>query len=217
LEDNRVKELPEELQGLEVSRNGKCEWFKKKAFITRYKHEIPFEVLSKLFQDPPPPGCGIIFSEPDDHGTERDTTYYRDERSRLIAKVDAHHYVVVMVDKGLTRSGLIHLVSAWYAKTEAVEEAMRQREINGSVHRLQSIFSSMESFDYYASLPKYNGDYAKFAAVFSHFASGDDPLKTIDRLVAGGFGLSYGEAESIVHDWMFERNVDVMWKAMKRL
>jgi uncharacterized DUF497 family protein len=212
LEENKVKDLPDELKGLQVSGNKKCQWFKKKGFINQWKHQISFERISHLFEDPVPAGFEIVYEESDPHSTGEDYTHYTDRRDRLIAKIDPKHYVVVKIDPSYTSSRLVHLVSARYADASAVAEAMQQKSITGSVKLLQDVLDKSDNFDYFGCLPKYHGDVSRFVSVYSKFMGGDISTVEAADLLGSECGVSALQADSIVHDWLFHRNVDVLAK-----
>jgi uncharacterized DUF497 family protein len=215
LDSGKVASLPDELVGLAVSRNKRCQWYKKKAYINRWKHQVSFEFISRLFEDPPPSGFEVLYEEYDQRSTGMIGENADDERERLLVRIDPRHYVVVKIGQDFTRSGLVHLISARLANTKEVEAALRAREVNGSVHRLQAVLDGSEAYDYYGNLPKYHGDVSKFVSIYSHFMSGDSVSQAVEKLFNGGFGLSYEEAESVVHDWSFNRNVKYLAGIMR--
>jgi uncharacterized DUF497 family protein len=216
LEEGRVKPLPQDLAGLQVSRNRKCQWFKKKAFINQWKHQISFERVSHLFEDPLPPGFEIVYVEEDPAGDEKQYEYYQDYRDRMLVKIDPKHYVVVKVDMEHTTSGLVHLVSARYANTAAVQDALRKRSISGSVQRFRDILGR-EDFDYFGSLPRYAGDVTRFVFVYSSFMNNDISVPDAVDMLETEFGIALQEAESVVQDWLYKRNVKVLSELMRGL
>jgi len=210
-------DLPEDLKGLEVSRNGKCEWFKKKDFINDWKHGIRFEAISKFFGDPAHENrFELIYREDDSNSTNVRYQHYVDKRDDLIIRMDNQHYFVVEVDKAFTASNRIHLVMARKATAAEIEDAMQQRALNGSVDRFRAIISRVkcDAYDYFGALPKYDGDYALLEGAFIGFNSGDTPDETINY-IKSHLGFSQGLAESIVHDWLYHRNTEYLVKLTK--
>jgi hypothetical protein len=81
LDRGKVDPLPDELVGVAVSRNGLCQWYKKKAYINQWKHHVSFEQASRLFEDPLPEGCAIYYEEYDPRRhNEKDMIGYDEPR-----------------------------------------------------------------------------------------------------------------------------------------
>jgi uncharacterized DUF497 family protein len=215
LDKDRVHPLPDELDGIQYSRNGKCQWYKKKAYVNRWKHGVSFEQVSRLFEDPLPSGYSILYEEWDPHSTGVSFGNYDDDRDRLIARIDPRHYVVVKVDPGSVRSGMVHILSARYADPKLIEKALSNRYAGGSSEVFQSVLRDFDNYDYFSNLPRYRGDVTKFAYIYSVFKNGDLSVPdAVARLEVGGFGLTFEQAESIVQDWLRERNVNYLAKLM---
>ena len=103
--DSGQKGVPvaDELVGDEISSNGLCVWDRKKAFINNYKHKVSFRVISRVFENPPPPGCEIVNEEANTLGRQGNKVY---------VKISASKYVVITIENA---GAEIRLVSAWKA------------------------------------------------------------------------------------------------------
>ena len=209
-------DLPDELKGLEISRNNKCEWFKKKNFINIYKHGITFQSVSNYFDDDKP---GKFFESPEHPagGDGLDKKYYVDSRSWLVINMD-HSYVLVLVDKSLTKSGLVHLISARKASTADVERAYQSFDRTGSTEAFNNIFSRVnaQDYDYYEGLTRYTGDYGVLLNFYTNFMYNEKPSETVDKIYNSPLGISREQAESIVWDWLNDRNTEYLAGLMKK-
>ena len=203
-------DLPEELKGVEISRNQKCEWFRKKNFINTYKHGITFQSISSYFDEDRPGG---LFESPKHYagGDDLQKAHYVDSRSWFIINTD-HSYVLVVIDKSLTKSGLVHLISARKASTADVERAFQSYDKTGSTEAFDNIYSRVSSskYDYYSELPKYVGEYDVLAKFFVNFMHGESPSETVSKIYSSSLGISKEQAEAIVWDWLHDRNVEYL-------
>lgn len=99
--DSKEKGVPiaRDLRGKKFSANGLCEWERVKEFINWHKHNVSFEVVSKIFEKPLPKGYSIEFD------TEDKKTGYRELWIRISSDL---HLVIVYQKDG----SLIKLISA---------------------------------------------------------------------------------------------------------
>ena len=218
--DRDLVHVPKSLDQIVYSRNGKCEWYLWKDFVNYYKHEINFSAVSRLFEDPLPFNYEIIYEEWDEHSTERprpDGSF--DSRDRLVAKLDANHYVVVKVDPQYTGSGKVRIVTAFYADKATVEAAKLKRYQSGSNELFQALVRINDvAYDYFEGVPEYSGDITKLAAIFSGYRSSDlTVLEVANKLIEAEPSLSVKQADVITHNWMGNKNIEFILKVMSRI
>ena len=209
LKSNGVSPVPNCLRGVQVSKNGMCEWYREKAFINWYLRRINFEAISPLFQKNPPCNREIIYKEFDtEHGTgEVQRDGIRDNRNKVVARLDSNHYVVVEIDPDEVPSGKFHIVTAWFASPREVREAEEKRRKYGDVDLFQSIVRR-DSYDHFGAIPEYLGDAAQFYNIYSQWESGSYTVISLaSKLYESGFGLSIEQADKIAHDWLQKRNI----------
>ena len=65
-------------------------------------------------------------------------------------------------------------------------------------------------YDYFSSLPRYNGDVAVLSRFFIGFMSGDSPSDTVNKIYNSNLGVSKDQAEDIVWDWLNHRNIEYL-------
>jgi uncharacterized DUF497 family protein len=123
----------QELRGDEVSKNGRCEWDKKKAFINLYKHGVSFEEASLIFEDNPPSGYGVLYDDPSDDGLGLESFWGIDIRDKMVARLGGKGCVIVKVDREHVHSGRVRLISVRKVSEKDVMLAIRDHEINSSV------------------------------------------------------------------------------------
>jgi uncharacterized DUF497 family protein len=124
---------PQELRGDGVSSNGRCEWDRKKAFISQYKHGLPFEEVSQVYSSPPIPGYGVLYDDPTDTGTEEGIVWGHYVRNKVVATIGSDRCVLVEVDRTPTVSGRVRIVSVCTVPQKAVSDAINDHKLNSSV------------------------------------------------------------------------------------
>ena len=197
LDSGQTDVVPLELCGVEVSHNGLCDWDKKKAFINEHKHKISFEVVSKVFEDPPPRGFQIV----DDGWNSYDWNAGMD-REYVLAKIASNLYLVIRT-QGV--GSLIRLISARLVKTHEAEKIVvgNLKQYPGMLTRsIAGMYNDDGTIRQEARLDK---TLMNYLMIYSNFCN--RRITSVDAKVAltVRFGIPIRNAAGFVDTWKRDR------------
>ena len=193
--DSKQKGIPvvKELIGDQVSQNGLCEWDKKKAFINKHKHNVEFETISIVFEEPPPDGCEIVKDIPDPNSGGRN--------NRVIVFLAPDVFLVITTEGS---GGLVRLISAREMSMGQVRRELHQSITSSTDAFWNAIADSLYSYDADGDVVDSvtsNPTADKFFNLCDLFCKGSISEDMVRGVMVYGFGLSYEHAGYVLEHW----------------
>ena len=213
--DSEGKDTPVaiELRGDEVSGNGLYIWDKKKAFINEHKHDIVFQEVSRVFEDPPPPGYVVFAGYPDpipDPGGVNNRTF---------AIVPPDECLIIWVQQ---EGGYIRLISVMQTTKKVLWENMEEgkRVALGQGY----IVSSSSFWEAYSSYFDSNGNICPesknrhlveaYLGLCKSFVEGEVSGEDAVLTLVYGLGMTVIQADALLKSWQHQKNVAYLAKQM---
>jgi len=196
--------VAEELLGDTKSLNGLCVWDKKKAFICKHKHDVSFEVISRVFENPPPKGCEIIDPDGIDSSGEYDEIWVR---------VNKNRYIVIKYEE---EGSLIRLISAWKANaTRRIGNSVEFEAVFVPIRLYSSVRAQYDSRGNVVQEPDVN--VVRWCELYTLFLDGLLSAEDTLFFLMMELDLSEKHASGFVEDWQQEKNTNYLSRQMGKL
>ena len=209
--DSRQGGVPiaDELVGDQVSGTELCVWDRKKAFINKYKHGVSFEVVSRAFEEPPPPGYDLVDREANSKGREGTKVYMR---------ISSDRYVVIVIER---EGSKIRIISAKKYNRKKIRSSKGENfvleEFEPTPNPIsRSLFKSiLRATDDQGVVGVSSDDVAVWVDVWNKFVEFELSEEEAYNILTLALDLSDKDAQDFIDDWCVEKKASHLNRLMR--